>query len=166
MAHHYNPTRPLNPPVGGWPVFDELSGTHVETIANSLNAVYVQAECLPVEERFEMFFAGIARTAKLFRTYGIVELSAGSLEDPLSLFCMDFASLLLVIEEPSMKKLRRKLEGPNWALPGGLNYNDTRSKPLIAFHKLLSLIKATVNELARPKWKRGRKNLIVLATVH
>jgi hypothetical protein len=148
MANKYDPRLPLKTPLGGWPLLDEKAELVLQRVAGQLTSAANTASSGSPEARFIIFYHVLEAVSQQVRTGQVVNLSVGSLDDPLALFCMDFASLLLMIDEPSMKRLKRKLQKPNWGLPAGIDRDSVRSAPLIALTQFIDVIKETVNELA------------------
>ena len=71
----------------------------------------------------------------------------GSLDDPLALFSLDYAALCFILDDRSLKRMKRKLAKRNFGLPVNINPEDLRSRPLITLHRVIGLLDRTVGTL-------------------
>lgn len=152
MTAYYDAKRQLCPPPGGWPQLDTDAQQLLAKIAKRVAEGTASARRIDPQHRFIAFINTLQAVCDL-GLKKVVGLSVGSLDDPLALFAMDTTSLLMMIEDPSMKRLRRKLAKPKFGLPVGIDPNDVRSQPLIAISEFIELVKETVDELV---FRNGR----------
>lgn len=158
MRGHYDPRRPLQPPVGGWPALNHQSAGVLTRIGELLSAAASFSGSLDLDARFACLYGVLESVGDQIHTGRIVELSEGSLDDPLALFCLDFAALCFILDDKSLKRMKRKLAKRNFGLPIGINPEDLRSKPLVALHKVIQILDGLVGELVYldPKKVRNR----------
>jgi hypothetical protein len=123
------------------------SAAALTRVGDLLSAAASFAELLDPKARFACLYEALECVGDQIEAGELIEASVGSLDDPLALFSLDYAALCFILDDRSLKRMKRKLAKRNFGLPVNINPEDLRSRPLITLHRVIGLLDRTVGTL-------------------